>query len=132
MINLSNRPTHTWPAEMIQAAIAEDRQTEIPWFPFPQVGPDWSNERILAVAAAVVADIVRYNDEVGRDQEFLWHRHHRVYVEGDPVMAAVLVAKLQQAGFECVALRDPRAPADGQGGFPGFRTWPRLKMEDWW
>lgn len=139
MINLSNHPTHTWPAEMVQAAIAEDGISEIPWFPSPHVEPDWSDERIEAVASAVVAEIVAYNEELSRRPDDGWRRHHTVYVDGETVMAAVLASKLQDAGFTCVVARSPRLATENPDGsityrfeFRGFRRWPRLKLEHWW
>lgn len=115
--NISNHPSAKWPAPQWTAARALGM--EIIDIPFPDVDPslDDLSELVEKVAAQVLAICPSG-----------WCRG---MIAGEPVLTALLVARLQP-GMECFSATTRRLTVEKDGvktsvfQFDHFRPWPRL------
>jgi len=88
LLNLSNHPSPTWPAN--QMAAAREQFGEVEDLPFPAIGPDWTTEQVQQLAA-------EYFDKV------VQRRPAAVHLMGEMAFTFALVQQLKAAGIPCLA-----------------------------
>lgn len=103
-VNLSNHPSNKWNDEQLDAAVK--LAGKVVDYPFPDVSPMWSVEKIRQVAVEIVSDIL-----------FKYDRENLVvHVAGEFTLCFAIVSYLQSRGVRCVAsctFRQVEDKADG-------------------
>jgi hypothetical protein len=123
MVNFSNHPQTTWSGAQMEAARALG-STEVLDVPFPEVDPEASLQDVQALAHKMAEAIAA-------------HQPKRVFVAGEPTLAACVVKLLQPHGVLCYSTTSRREvvehlTADGEVEkrsrftFVGWRQWPSL------
>lgn len=96
LINLSNHPLDTWTKTQVDAALTEFG--EIIDFPFPNVEPNWDEEKIATLADQISADIIEHHER----------EISAVHVMGEFTLTHALIQRFKGKGYTCVASTSER------------------------
>lgn len=126
MVNFSNHPVSTWPPEQLEAALALGA-SGVQDVPFPQVDPEASLLDVQELAQEAAEAIAA-------------HQPSRVFVAGEPTLAASVVQILQEHGVLCYSSTTRREAVErltakgeveklSRFSFVAWRLWPRLARQ---
>ena len=93
LINLTNHPSANWNEEQREEAVR--RWDSIEDAPFPAVGPEWDNGKMIQCAQAIVDDVAQKKPDA-------------VLCQGEMSMTFLLVAMLQKKGIPVYAATSER------------------------
>lgn len=90
LLNLSNHPSHNWPANQLKTALQQ--YETIHDIPFPQIDPHSTTEQVHQLAQQYCRDIISQHPPP-----------ITVHLMGELTFTHVLVTKLTAAGIPCIA-----------------------------
>lgn len=96
LINLSNHPLNTWPKAQSEEALS--KFGEILDIPFPNIEPDWDEEKIAQLADQISSNIIHHHG----------HEIAAVHVMGEFTLTYALVQRFKEKGYTCVASTSER------------------------
>lgn len=96
LINLSNHPLNTWPKTQLEEALS--KFGVILDIPFPNIEPDWDEEKISQLADQISSDIIHHHG----------HEITAVHVMGEFTLTYALVQRFKEEGYTCVASTSKR------------------------
>lgn len=100
LLNLSNHPSTNWPESQKKAAIETFGSIED--LPFPQIDPNWDEDKIDELAAEYLLKIMQINPAA-------------VHIMGELTFAFKLVDRLKAENIKCVASTTVREASEENG-----------------
>lgn len=94
LVNLSNHPSKYWEKSQTDAAVGD--YGEIIDIDFPQIDPEWDNNKVKELAKE------HYNKILLTLTNFAG-MHNAVHLMGETVFCFILANMLKKAGINCVA-----------------------------
>lgn len=88
LLNLSNHPSSTWPANQLATAI--DQFGTVEDLPFPVIDPEWTTDEVRQLAELYFEKVYQ-------------RRPSAVHLMGEMTFTFALVQKLKTAGALCLA-----------------------------
>ena len=116
LINLSNHPSSKWTAA--QTAAAVKYYQKVVDMPFPNIAPEWSDQKIAVLAVEYAQKIIAKQPQA-------------VHLMGEMTFTYALVNLLQKASIHCVASTSERIVQEEENNkktvffhFIQFRAYP--------
>ena len=100
LLNLSNHPSHKWPAKQLE--LAYDLYGSVQDLPFPRINPEATGKEIEQMAEEYLKKINVLSPDA-------------VHIMGELTFSFNLVRKLQKEGIMCIASTTERKTTDENG-----------------